>query len=84
MFRESFSKNEIDLDRQVVHLDLRNMATDEAMANLEEAVEKVREQEPSSLFQKPKRAMTYTSSFGSTNLSVLRLEGNRVTSANSS
>ncbi|MDZ7262120.1 MAG: hypothetical protein ONB05_08455 [candidate division KSB1 bacterium] len=43
MFRDSFDKNEFDFDRQVVPLDLRNMTTEEAMAKVKEAVEKLRQ-----------------------------------------
>jgi heterodisulfide reductase subunit A-like polyferredoxin len=41
LFGEIFREKGLDVDRQLVSLDLRNMETDEAMKKVEEAVNKV-------------------------------------------
>ncbi|MEM2089424.1 MAG: heterodisulfide reductase subunit A-like protein [Thermoproteota archaeon] len=42
MFKDAFIEKELDFDRQVVSLDLRNMETPEAMKKVAETVEKLR------------------------------------------
>jgi heterodisulfide reductase subunit A-like polyferredoxin len=45
MFKEAFKAKGLDMDKQLVPLDLRNMPTEEAMKKLQEAVEQaLREQ----------------------------------------
>jgi len=41
MFLQSFEGKGLDIDKQLVSLDLRNMPTEEAMAKVKEAVEKI-------------------------------------------
>jgi len=39
MFKEAFKAKGLDIDKQLIPLDLRNMPTDEAMKKVQEAVE---------------------------------------------
>lgn len=41
MFKEAFTMKKLDIQKQLVPLDLRNMATDVAMKKVQEAVERV-------------------------------------------
>jgi|YelNatPaOPRAMG01_1025707.scaffolds.fasta_scaffold103424_2 heterodisulfide reductase subunit A-like polyferredoxin len=42
MFKDVFAEKGLDIDKQVIPLDLRNMETEEAMKKVAEAVEKVK------------------------------------------
>ncbi|MBS7641920.1 MAG: hypothetical protein QW374_00930 [Candidatus Bathyarchaeia archaeon] len=42
LFREAFESKKLDMDRNLVSLDLRNMSTEEAMRKVAEAVEGVK------------------------------------------
>ena len=41
LFKEIFTKKGLDIEKQLVPLDLRNMETSEAMKKVEETVEKL-------------------------------------------
>jgi heterodisulfide reductase subunit A-like polyferredoxin len=41
MFKEAFKAKELDIDKQLIPLDLRNMPTEEAMKKVQETVEQV-------------------------------------------
>jgi hypothetical protein len=41
MFKEAFKEKGLDINKQLVPLDLRNMTTDQAMKKVQEAVEQV-------------------------------------------
>jgi heterodisulfide reductase subunit A-like polyferredoxin len=43
MFKDAFQEKGLDIDRQLVSLDLRNMSTEEAMKKVAETVEKLKE-----------------------------------------
>jgi len=42
MFKDVFAEKGLDIDKQVIPLDLRNMETEEAMKKVAEAIEKVK------------------------------------------